>query len=75
MEPNGFQQKVGDEQCFQTAISDFQNFGNYEKFWEKNQLKYYYQKNSKKIFEISKQNICERTLSGVYVHKILKSMS
>ena len=31
IEPNGFQQKVEDERYYQTAISDFQNFENFEK--------------------------------------------
>ena len=31
IEPNGFQQKVEDEGCYQTAISDFQNFENFGK--------------------------------------------
>ena len=26
IEPNGFQHEVRDERCYQTAISDFQNF-------------------------------------------------
>ena len=30
MEPNGFQEKVKNEQFYQTAISDFQSF---EKLW------------------------------------------
>ena len=32
VEPIGFQQKAGNEHLYPTAISDFQNFRNYENF-------------------------------------------
>ena len=70
IEPNGFQQKADDERCYQTAISDFPNYRTFRNFG-KQSIKVLFSDFQNNFFEFSKNlNICERTLSNVYVYKI-----
>ena len=61
----GCQQKVENERIYQTAVSDFQDFENFEQVQNKIIFK------RGEMFRIQKQNgnVCERTISGGHVYK------
>ena len=63
---------MGNQRVYQTAVSDFHNFGSFEKR-EKIINKKVLKKNQRRFskFEFSKERyMCERTLCGIYVYTI-----